>query len=120
MKNSIKRLQKELAHYAGHEIFSLYGKKIIALVAVALVTAMNIQAQSDRNETKHENAVSYGLDSNSQIIDVYEEICGAMVGAKLENEKYFGPISVEYFYHVKSWLGIGGIFAFGTNKQDVM
>ena len=95
-------------------------KKILVLLVVAMMTAMNAQAQNNGYDTKHEVAVSYGIDSNSQIIDVFEEIGGAMFGAKLENEKFFGPISAEYFYHFQSWLGVGGIVAFGQNTQDVM
>ncbi|MBR4389501.1 MAG: hypothetical protein IKT00_10030 [Prevotella sp.] len=94
--------------------------KILALAAVAIMTAMSVNAQNGYDDTKHEVAISYGIDSNSQIIDAFEEIGGAMFGAKLENEKFFGPISAEYFYHVKNWLGVGGIFAYGQNKQDVM
>ena len=89
---------------------------ILLLSALALGTA---HAQNGYDETKHEVAVSYGLGANSDIIDAYEKIGGAIVGAKYENEKYFGPISAEYFYHVKPWLGVGGIFAYGQSKQDV-
>ena len=95
-------------------------KKIIVMVAVAMMTAMSAQAQNYDYETKHEVAVSYGIDSNSQLIDAFEAIGGALVGAKLENEKFFGPISAEYFYHFEPWLGVGGILAYGVNKQDVM
>ena len=94
-------------------------KKIISIVAVILMTAMSAQAQSNGYDTKHEVAISYGIDSNSQIIDVFETIGGAMVGARFENESFTGPISAEYFYHVKNWLGVGGILAYGQNKQDV-
>lgn len=90
------------------------------MVAVAMMTAMSVQAQNNGYETKHEVAVSYGIDSNSQIIDVFEEIGGAMIGAKLENEKFLGPISAEYFYHFQPWLGVGAIVAFGQSTQDVM
>ena len=90
------------------------------MVAVAMMTAMSAQAQNYDYETKHEVAVSYGIDSNSQLIDAFEAIGGALVGAKLENEKFFGPISAEYFYHFEPWLGVGGILAYGVNKQDVM
>ena len=94
-------------------------KKILVMVAVAMMTAMNVSAQNGYDETKHEVAVTYGIDSNSQIIDAFETIGGALVGAKFENEKFTGPISVEYFYHLKNWLGVGGILAYGQNKQDV-
>ena len=95
-------------------------KKVLVMVAVAMMIAKNVKAQKGYDETKHEVAISYGIDSNSQIIDAFEEIGGAMFGAKLENEKFFGPISAEYFYHVKNWLGVGGILAYGVNTQDVM
>ena len=94
-------------------------RKIIVMAAVAMMAAMNVSAQNGYDETKHEVAISYGIDSNSQIIDAFETIGVALVGAKLENDKFFGPISAEYFYHVKNWLGVGGILAYGINKQDV-
>ena len=94
-------------------------KKLLVMVAVAMMTAMNVNAQNGYDETKPEVAISFGALSNSQIIDVFENIGGALVGAKFENEKFIGPISAEYFYHVKNWLGVGGILAYGQNKQDV-
>ncbi|MBO4564950.1 MAG: outer membrane beta-barrel protein [Bacteroidaceae bacterium] len=94
-------------------------KKIIVMAAVAMMAAMSASAQNGYDETKHEIGITYGVGANSDIIDAYEKIGGALVGAKYENEKYFGPISAEYFYHVKPWLGVGGIFAYGQSKQDV-
>ena len=94
-------------------------KKILVMVAVAMMTALSAQAQSDGYDTKHEVAISYGTWSNSEIIDAFENIGGALVGARFENEKYFGSISAEYFYHVKNWLGVGGILAYGQCEQDV-
>jgi len=94
-------------------------KKIIIMVAAAMMTAMNVSAQNGYDDTKHEVAISAGALSNSQIIDMFEEIGGALVGARFENEKFTGPISAEYFYHVKNWLGVGGIFVYGKCKQDV-
>ena len=95
-------------------------KKIIMMAAVAMMTVMSVNAQNIDYDTKHEVAVSIGLYSNSQIIDVFEQIGGAMVGAKLENERFIGPISAEYFYHAQPWLSVGGIFVYGQNKQDAM
>ncbi len=94
-------------------------KKIFVMAAVAMMAAMNVSAQNGYDETKHEVAITLGVWSNSQIIDAFENIGGALVGAKFENEKFTGPISAEYFYHVKNWLGVGGILAYGQNKQDV-
>ena len=90
------------------------------MVAVAMMTAVSAQAQSYDYKTKHEVAVSVGLYSNSQIIDVFENLSGAIFGAKLDNEKFVGPLSAEYFYRAKPWLGVGGIFVYGHNKQDAM
>lgn len=95
-------------------------KKYFTLLVVAMMTALSSQAQSNGYDTKHEVAVSYGIDSNSQIIDAFEEIGGGLVGARFDNEKFIGPISAEYFYHLKPWLGVGGIFVYGQSKQDVM
>ena len=94
-------------------------KKIIIMIAAAMMTVLNVSAQNGYDDTKHEVAISAGALSNSQIIDMFEEIGGALVGARFENEKFTGPISAEYFYHVKNWLGVGGIFVYGKCKQDV-
>ena len=59
-------------------------RKILLLAAVAMMTATGAPAQGYDYETKHEVAVSYGIDSNSQIIDAFEEIGGAT----LRKEKY--------------------------------
>ena len=93
-------------------------KTLIAAVALAMAT-LNGNAQSaGYGETKHEVAVSYGCLSNSQILDDFGEIGGALVHTKYENKKSFGPISIEYFYHLKPWLGVGGIAAYGNFKED--
>lgn len=94
-------------------------KKIFLMAAITMMAAVSVNVQND-HETKHEVAISYGAFSNSQIIDVFEEITGAMFGAKLENEKFFGPISAKCFYHFKPWLSVGAIMVYGANKQDVM
>ena len=94
-------------------------KKIIMMVAVAMMAATNVNAQEGYDDTKHEVAVTYGAWSNSQWIDVLEEITTIIVGATYDDEKFFGPVSAEYFYHAKSWLGVGGIFAFGQSTQDM-
>ena len=93
-------------------------KKIIMIAAVSIMAAIGAKAQT--YDTKHEIAISYGFLSNSQIIDAFEEITLAMFDHELDNDKYFGPISAEYFYHAKPWLGVGGIMVFGHNKQDVL
>lgn len=94
-------------------------KKIIMMVAVAMMAATNVKAQEGYDDTRHEVAVSCGAFSNSQWIDVLENMATIIVGATYDDEKFFGPISAEYFYHAKSWLGVGGIFVFGRGTQDM-
>ncbi|MCR4809748.1 MAG: hypothetical protein K5896_07800 [Prevotella sp.] len=84
------------------------------------MTATSVQAQSNGyDDTMHEVAVSGGAGSNSQIIDGFENLSSVLVGATTKNEKFTGPVSAEYFYHMKNWLGVGGILAYGQSKQDV-
>ena len=94
-------------------------KKMMMMVAVAMMAAMSVNAQNGYDDTKHEVAIGVGALSNSQIIDVFEEMGGALAGARFKDEKFTGPISAEYFYHVKNWLGVGGILAYGKSEQDV-
>jgi hypothetical protein len=58
-------------------------KKELMMVAVALMTAMGMQAQSD-GFSRHEVAVSYGACSNSQWINILEEV--TVVGFTLEQQ----------------------------------
>ena len=93
-------------------------KKIVMMVVAAIMATMNVQAQSDFS--RHEVAVSYGELSNSEWIDILEQITITMVtGAKYGKEKFTGAFSAEYFYHPKEWLAIGGIFVYGRSRQEV-
>ena len=98
-------------------------KKFLAIQAAALMVASTVNAANfDDNgyeSTKHEVALSYGFGSNSQLIDDMEKILVAPLGARMGSDHYAGPISGEYFYHVKSWCGVGGILTFGRNKESM-
>lgn len=93
-------------------------KKALLMAVVALMAATSACAQNGYNDTRHEVAVSLGAGSNSDIINTFEAVGAAMFGITLENESFIGPISAEYFYHVKPWLGVGGIFVYGQMTQD--
>ena len=95
-------------------------KKILVMVTVAMMTAMNVNAQNGYDDTKHEVAISLGGASNSQWIDVFEDLTTAMFTGKLGDRDFDGPFSAEYFYHVKNWLGVGGIFVYGRSTQDIL
>lgn len=94
-------------------------KKMISLVFGLLMSSSTVLAQDGYNDTKHEVAVSMGWLSNSQWIDVLEDFTiTALTGVKYEDDHFIGPVSAEYFFHAKKWLGVGGIAVFGQNKQD--
>lgn len=97
--------------------------KKVLLMAVVATMATNASAQQGYDDTKHEVAISMGAVSNSQWLDIFEEVTSTVftVGyVTFENEKFTGPFSAEYFYHANKWLGVGGIFVFGQSKQDVL
>ena len=82
---------------------------------------MGVQTALAQDEFKHEVAISYGGASNSQILDVFEEAITAPFhgSTTLKDDKFFGPISAEYFYHLEPWIGIGGILVYGQKKGDL-
>ena len=97
-------------------------RKKLLMAFVALMSVSGVMAQND-DFCRHEVAVSYGAASNSQWINALEHITTVAVplgGMKYENEEYTGPFSVEYFYHPSKMIGLGGIFVYGKNSQDVM
>lgn len=96
-------------------------KSVIFSAFVALMTIVGVQTAMAQDEFKHEVAISYGALSNSQILDVFEEAIMAPFqgGTTLKGDKFFGPISAEYFYHLQPWIGIGGILVYGQKKGDL-
>lgn len=96
-------------------------KSVLLSAFVALMTVIGVQNAMAQDEFKHEVAVSYGVLSNSQILDVYEEAITAPIhgSTTLKDDKFFGPISAEYFYHLEPWIGVGGILVYGQKKGDL-
>lgn len=96
-------------------------KSVIFSAFVALMTIVGVQTAMAQDEFKHEVAISYGALSNSQILDVFEEAITAPFqgDTTLKDDKFFGPISAEYFYHLQPWIGIGGILVYGQKKGDL-
>lgn len=88
-------------------------------MCLCLLTVAGAQAQRYDYEHMHEVAVSYGYLSNSNWIDGMSNFAGGLLGERIDNDSFFGPLSLEYMYHVKSWLGVGAIASFGRLKQDI-
>ena len=90
-------------------------KKLIFMVTAALMGAVNVNAQEGYEDTKHDVSITFGVGSNSQWIDAFEDIFD---GYSYDNDRYMEPISAEYFYHINKMLGLGAIFVYGNHKQD--
>ena len=93
--------------------------RFLILAAVLCMGTLSMNAQKGYEDIRHEVAVGIGVYSNSQWIDDLETVTTTFNHVTFDNESYKGPLSVEYFYHMKSWLGVGGIFAYGRHTQDV-
>lgn len=96
-------------------------KKIIIMAIATLLSTTTINAQEGYEDIQHEVALSYGALATSQWLDVFEKITHAILSnGRYENERDFGPIAVEYFYHAKTWLSVGGTFVYGSCTQDIV
>ncbi len=93
-------------------------KKIIACVAVAMMTTLSVNAQAFEN--KHEISISYGQLANSDWMNIFEDILTVpFQGAKRENETYYGPIGVEYLYRLDKTVSVGGLAVYGHRGYDL-
>ena len=95
-------------------------KKIIVMVAVAMMTAMNVNAQNEN--LHHELSLSYGLGSIAQFGDGIGEGLGlAFTNTEYDDRSIVGPITLEYFYHFNNpRLAIGGSFTYSKWDSDVL
>ena len=85
--------------------------------AILICGGLSVQAQDN---CKHEIAVSYGVAPFSDVYDAFDTFTSVILGAKYDNEKFFGPISAEYFYRVSPLIGVGGIFVYANHHEDVL
>ncbi|MBR4338493.1 MAG: hypothetical protein IKP91_09735 [Bacteroidaceae bacterium] len=94
-------------------------KKVFLLAVAAVIATVCVNAQNGYDDTKSEVAVSYGLLANSQWLDAFTAVVTEEAGAVLSNEQFLGPLSIEYFYHYRSWLSFGGALVYGQSSMDV-
>ena len=97
-------------------------KKILVMVAVAMMTAVSVNAQSGYEDTKHEVGISYGAMSNTTWMSIADAMGTTItLGAvKYDDGKFTGPIAVEYFYHLNPIIGIGAIGAYTHETKDIL
>ena len=97
-------------------------KKFMMMVAVALMTAMSVNAQSGYEDTKHEVGISYGALSNTTWLSIADAMGTTLtMGAlRYDDGNFTGPIAVEYFYHLNPVVGVGAIGAFAHETKDIL
>lgn len=88
------------------------------MAVTALMMVTNMKAQEGYEDTKHEVSIAVGVGSNTQLRDTNEDYGYSLSIWNKKNDKYIGPISAEYYYHINEWLGIGGIFVYGNYKNS--
>lgn len=97
-------------------------KKIMTMVVAAMMASLSVNAQS--NQPKHELGVSYGI-GVSLLGDgignaIGNGIFDQLSGYKWEDNKQFGTLGVEYFYHLNNPnLAVGAIATFAKYSEDV-
>ena len=90
------------------------------MVAVALMSAMSVNAQSEN--LRHEVSLSYGLGSIAQFGEGLGEGLALALFSDTEYDDGFilGPISAEYFYHFNNpRLALGGLVSYSKWDSDI-
>ena len=90
------------------------------MVAVAFMTAWNVNAQNEN--LHHELSLSYGVGSIAQLGDGIGEGIALIFSDKEYDDGFIlGPITAEYFYHFNNpRLAIGGSVSYSKWDSDVL
>lgn len=90
------------------------------MVAVAFMTAMNVNAQNEN--LHHELSLSYGVGSIAQLGDGLGEGIALIFSDKEYDDGFIlGPITAEYFYHFNNpRLALGASFSYSKWDSDVL
>lgn len=96
-------------------------KKTVFWAVAALLAIVNVNGQNAYVDLKHEVSVSTGLLPTSYFVDAFRLFgdafeTGVVANATYESTSHRGPYAIEYYYRVKEWLGVGGMFIYGNNN----
>jgi len=97
-------------------------KRLITITAIVCALCVCLPVQAQDYETRHEIGISTGILSNSTWVSFLEDFAAATISAghvSYGEQKFTGPISAEYFYHVSPLIGVGAIGSFTTQKRDI-
>lgn len=98
--------------------------KKFLLMVVATIMATGI-AKAQNEDLKHEIGISYGV-GLSTISDgighgIGSGIWDGITGHKWDNDRRFGTLAAEYFYHLDNpKVAVGGIATFAQYGEDVL
>ena len=98
-------------------------KKILLMVVATIMATASLKAQNE--DLKHEIGISYGL-GVSCIGDGIGNALGnglwdSATGYKWENDKQFGTLGIEYFYHLDDpKMAVGAIATYAQYGEDVV
>ena len=94
-------------------------KKMMMMVAVGLMTAMSVNAQSEN--LKNELSLSYGFGSTSQLgSGIGEGLSLIFSDTEYNDGSILGPVSVEYFRHLNNpKLAVGGFVSYSKWDSDI-
>ena len=92
---------------------------MMMMVAVALMTAMSVNAQSEN--LKNELSLSYGFGSTSQLgSGIGEGLSLIFSDTEYNDGSILGPVSVEYFRHLNNpKLAVGGFVSYSKWDSDI-
>jgi len=92
-------------------------RKYLFMAVAAMMATVSISGQNIYADSKHEVGISSGFPSTSHIADLGRMIndVGRDDGVmySVNNSHSF---TLEYFYRVKEWLGVGGMLIYGTGN----
>ena len=87
-------------------------KKYLVMVVAAMMATVSVNAQ---DELKHEVGVFYGFESASNILSILTSSISAAAG---DQSSFWGPIGLEYYYHVSPVIGVGAVAAYAGCKAE--
>ena len=92
--------------------------KYTTMIGVLLLACVSVQAQE--KTPQHEIAVSYGYPTIAFAMNVDSDPnCPSFLGGTFENDRDFGPLSLEYYYRVSPLVSVGGAFTYIKRKKDI-
>ena len=87
-------------------------KKFLVMVVAAMMATVNVNAQ---DELKNEIGAFYGVESASNIFSVYSSMFAAAAG---DQSSWWGPMGVEYYYHISPVVALGGVAIYAGCKAE--